>query len=58
MFEQKRWLATAAAVIAAGSLGFSLARWTASPPPLVPPAQQEVVANLKLDPKQITAAGS
>jgi cobalt-zinc-cadmium efflux system membrane fusion protein len=59
MIEQghKRRLAGAAALILAGGLGFAIARWTAPQPPAVPQPEAVGPAILKLDPKEIAAAG-
>jgi len=58
MFDQRQKFAAAGALILAAGLGFAIARWTApqaSPPPATQAAQGP--AELKLDPKEIAAAG-
>jgi len=55
--EHKRWLAGAAALMLAGGVGFGIARWTAPQPPAAPQAETAGTAILKLDPKEIAAAG-
>jgi len=55
--EHKRWLAGAAALALAAGLGFGIARWTAPQPAAAPQPQPVGTATLKLDPKEVAAAG-
>ena len=55
--DYKRWLAAAAALALAAGLGFGIARWTAPQPAAAPQPQSAGPATLKLDPKEVAAAG-
>jgi cobalt-zinc-cadmium efflux system membrane fusion protein len=56
--NRNRWMTGAAIAVIAAGAGFGIARWTEAPPPPPAPAQAPAgPATLKLDAKEISAAG-